>query len=261
MPDEPLPTEVITLLFTGIEGSNTLGKRDSESMRPAPAHHDALLRAVVIDHCDHVIKTIGDGLHAVFRRAASSLSRPRLGTGHLVYAARAIGHCRAPVDAGTIRPHLDTTKPSSTALRPLILVALAALALLGLAACRTEPQGPGPGFDPQTVALGEAVYQANCAACHGVNLEGEADWKMQNEDGSFRAPPHTAEGHTWHHPDAQLIEAIKQGGRRFERLNIGGTSNMPAYEDILTDEEIAAVLVFLKSRWPAEIQAAQQQSN
>lgn len=111
------------------------------------------------------------------------------------------------------------------------------------------------------IAVGETVYQNNCAACHGVNLEGEADWKIQNDDGSFRAPPHTADGHTWHHPDAQLIEAIEKGGSRLEGLNIGGTSNMPAYADILSDEEIRAVLVFLKSRWPDEIRLQQQQRN
>jgi mono/diheme cytochrome c family protein len=116
-----------------------------------------------------------------------------------------------------------------------------------------------PEISPEEVALGKNVYENNCATCHGVNLEGEADWKQQNEDRSFRAPPHTADGHTWHHPDGQLIEAVMEGGARFEGLNIGGSSNMPAYADLLTDKEIKAVLAFIKSTWPDDIRSIQWQ--
>ncbi len=118
---------------------------------------------------------------------------------------------------------------------------------------------PLPELDPEQVALGETIYAQNCAACHGANLEGEANWQKQNEDGSFRAPPHTAEGHTWHHSDQQLLEAITLGGARFNDVNVGGTSNMPAFKDILTEEEMAAVLTYIKSHWPDDIRAAQWQ--
>ena len=30
-------------------------------------------------------------------------------------------------------------------------------------------------------------------------------------------------------------------------------SNMPAYEGVLSDEEIRAVLSYIKSRWPADV--------
>lgn len=116
---------------------------------------------------------------------------------------------------------------------------------------------PLPALDPAQLALGETVYAQNCASCHGENLEGEADWKRQNEDGSFRAPPHTAEGHTWHHSDQQLLEAIELGGARFDDVNVGGTSNMPAFAETLTDEEITAVLAYIKSHWPEDIRASQ----
>ena len=116
-----------------------------------------------------------------------------------------------------------------------------------------------PNLDPNEIALGETVYAANCANCHGANLEGEADWKIQNEDKTFRSPPHDATGHTWHHPDDQLIEAIALGGARFEGLNIGGTSAMPAFGEILTDEEITAVLTYIKSHWPDDIRVIQWQ--
>ena len=116
-----------------------------------------------------------------------------------------------------------------------------------------------PTFTSAEIALGETVYVDNCASCHGVELEGEADWKQQNEDGSFRSPPHSAEGHTWHHADSVLIEAIKEGGVRYEEMDIGVTSNMPPFSGTLTDEEITAVLNYIKSTWPKDIHALQWQ--
>ena len=95
-----------------------------------------------------------------------------------------------------------------------------------------------------------------CAECHGANLEGEPNWKEQNADDTFRAPPHDETGHTWHHGDRQLIDAILHGGERLPD-NIGGTSEMPAYEAVLTMEEIHAVLAYIKSSWPDNIREAQ----
>jgi S-disulfanyl-L-cysteine oxidoreductase SoxD len=138
---------------------------------------------------------------------------------------------------------------------------------LALTACQNDgsspvrpgdpnPPPPMPTLDPDAVALGQQVYAQYCAACHGANLEGEADWQSQNEDRSFRAPPHDADGHTWHHSDEVLVEAIQLGGARLPD-NIGGTSNMPAYDDILTDEEILAVLAYIKRSWPDNIRQIQ----
>lgn len=114
-----------------------------------------------------------------------------------------------------------------------------------------------PTPEMAAINLGEAVYAANCASCHGANLEGETNWKIQNEDKSFRAPPHDTSGHTWHHGDSTLLEAIRLGGRRLEELNIGGASNMPAFAGVLTDEEITAVLTYIKSTWPEDTRTLQ----
>lgn len=115
---------------------------------------------------------------------------------------------------------------------------------------------PLPALDPAAVAQGKVVYDQHCATCHGVNLEGQPNWQEPNPDGSFRAPPHDASGHTWHHSDALLIETIRLGGMRLPP-EIGGRSDMPAFGQTLTDEEIAAVLAYIKSAWPADIRAAQ----
>lgn len=134
------------------------------------------------------------------------------------------------------------------------------LLVIGTAACAgaQDMQGMSAMPDAASIAAGREIYAEHCVACHGANLEGEADWKQQNPDGSFRAPPHDDSGHTWHHSDAQLIAAVREGGARLP-ADIGGTSNMPAYATLLTDEQIVAVLTFIKSTWSAESRAYQQQ--
>ncbi|MGB3713135.1 MAG: cytochrome c [Candidatus Promineifilaceae bacterium] len=109
---------------------------------------------------------------------------------------------------------------------------------------------------PNEIAVGQEVYAENCAECHGENLEGEADWQQQNEDNSYRSPPHDISGHTWHHGDRVLIESIELGGTRLPD-NIGGSSNMPAFGASLTEEEIKAVLTYIKSAWPEDIRGLQ----
>ena len=110
--------------------------------------------------------------------------------------------------------------------------------------------------DSTTLELGATVYATNCANCHGANLEGQADWKTPNEDGTWKAPPHDESGHTWHHPDDYLLDRIYNGTEGLDAA-MQADSNMPAYKDMLTDEEITAVLEFIKSQWPDDIKAAQ----
>ncbi len=111
---------------------------------------------------------------------------------------------------------------------------------------------------PAVVELGERVYAENCAACHGVNLEGEPgfDWRQKKPDGTFPAPPHDKTGHTWHHPDTLLFTYTANGGQVF--LGDTGTSGMPAFADVLTFQEIEAVLVYIKSTWPEAIRERQR---
>ncbi|PIW28763.1 MAG: cytochrome C [Rhodospirillales bacterium CG15_BIG_FIL_POST_REV_8_21_14_020_66_15] len=105
--------------------------------------------------------------------------------------------------------------------------------------------------DAQTVAAGEAVYKEYCAQCHGPNLKGQADWRERLPSGRLPAPPHDRTGHTWHHPDAQLFDLTKRGPAAV----VGGDyeSDMPAYAGTLTDDEIVAVLSYIKSTWPPAV--------
>lgn len=108
------------------------------------------------------------------------------------------------------------------------------------------------------LALGKTTYAENCASCHGENLEGQDNWKEQNEDGTFKAPPHDEDGHTWHHNDDYLLNRIRYGVQELDP-SMQAQSNMPAYAETLSDEEIDAVLGYIKSTWSPRIQELQAQ--
>lgn len=137
-----------------------------------------------------------------------------------------------------------------------LLVGVGAAAYFLLSA--GSPAADGLVVDPDDraqVALGQRLYAVHCAACHGRNLEGEANWRKPLPDGSLRAPPHDRTGHTWHHPDQVLFAYTKLGGAKLMRGAV--KSNMPGFEGTLSDREIAAILAFIKSRWPKEIRERQ----
>ena len=69
----PLPSGTVTFLFTDIEGSTRLWETQREAMTAALARHDALLRQCIEAHGGYVVKTLGDGVHAVFVTASNAL--------------------------------------------------------------------------------------------------------------------------------------------------------------------------------------------
>jgi class 3 adenylate cyclase len=64
-----LPSGTVTFLFTDLEGSTRLWEEHRDAMQSALARHDAVLRSAVESHGGRVVKTTGDGLHAVFGTA------------------------------------------------------------------------------------------------------------------------------------------------------------------------------------------------
>lgn len=115
----------------------------------------------------------------------------------------------------------------------------------------TGPAGP----DAARLALGRQVYDGYCAACHGADLEGQVNWRRRGADGFLPAPPHDATGHTWHHPDEQLFAITKHGTAALAGADYKTT--MIGFGDQLSDDEIGAVLDYIKSRWPADIRRRQ----
>ncbi len=96
---------------------------------------------------------------------------------------------------------------------------------------------------------GEALYNANCRSCHG----GATGGQMMDIP-----PPHNANGHTWHHPDCQLIDIVLNGsgemGEMMRRM-MGvpeDTPRMPAFKGKLTEEEVEAILTYIKTWWTEE---------
>lgn len=119
---------------------------------------------------------------------------------------------------------------------------------------RTGSGGANPD-DVAQVAQGRAVYEAQCAACHGADLEGQPEWRVRLPNGRLPAPPHDANGHTWHHPDKVLFEITRDGLAALAPQ--GYESDMPAFRAKLSDAEIWAAIAYIKSRWPSEIRERQ----
>lgn len=104
---------------------------------------------------------------------------------------------------------------------------------------------------------GRELYVTYCASCHGINLEGQPNWRQPLPNGSMPAPPHDATGHTWHHPDAFLFQITKEGGQSVAPQ--GYISGMPGFGHVLSDGQIWMVLEYIKSSWPPDVQEFQRQ--
>jgi mono/diheme cytochrome c family protein len=134
-----------------------------------------------------------------------------------------------------------------------------ALCALGVVAFVFYPRlQSGVGADPfdlEQVEIGRKLYATACASCHGVNLEGQPNWRSRLTSGGLPAPPHDESGHTWHHPDELLFRLTKLGPKAYNDPSI--VSNMPAFGGQLSDDEIWAVLAYIKSKWPTEIRNRQ----
>lgn len=132
----------------------------------------------------------------------------------------------------------------------LLLVAVASGAAAG---CGTgEPSADEAAALPAGEAgqrSGTQIFAAVCATCHGEQGEGANDWKVRGEDGRLPPPPLNGDGHTWHHADGVLYRIVRDGGATF-----GAGSNMPAFGETLTREEIIAVLEYIKTLWAGKTQ-------
>lgn len=127
--------------------------------------------------------------------------------------------------------------------------------------CAVTACTEGPRADPSNasqVASGQAIYAANCASCHGANLEGQQDWKSRKPNGRMPPPPHDDTGHTWHHPD-DILFGITKLGVAPPYAPPGYESDMPGFGQKLTDQQIWDVLAYIKSRWSSRAQQAQAQ--
>jgi mono/diheme cytochrome c family protein len=147
-------------------------------------------------------------------------------------------------------------RASLLVLGPAVLLGAGLIAYLIV----TRDTGQADPGDQAQVARGMEIYARHCAACHGEELEGQPDWRIRMANGRLPAPPHDGSGHTWHHPDAALFGITRQGLIP-PYAPEGYQSDMPGFAGTLTDADIWAVLAFIKSRWPEEMQKFQQDIN
>ena len=140
----------------------------------------------------------------------------------------------------------------------LLGVAFAFLVIAVAATLWFEEKSPADPDNTQQVAHGKSVYAQYCMVCHGARLEGQPNWQEKLASGRMPAPPHNASGHTWHHPDSVLFGITKHGLVPGKYAPPGYQSDMPAF-GMLSDEQIWAVLAYIKSSWPPDIREAQRE--
>ena len=125
------------------------------------------------------------------------------------------------------------------------MLVLSPLALFFIACTSTESSNGSAGPSQATLESGRVLYAASCQICHGDRAGvGRAPL----------APSHGPQGHTWHHPDGQIMEIILDGTNVL-RENMGLPSSameMPPFKGILTTAEAEAILSYIKMGWTQE---------
>jgi mono/diheme cytochrome c family protein len=140
-----------------------------------------------------------------------------------------------------------------------LMLVVGVLFLVKTSVLRPTPVRLLPG-DAKVLARGETIYRDRCSVCHGQQLEGQPEWRTRRADGLLPAPPHDETGHTWHHADDLLFRITKYGlGAAINDTTY--KSSMPAFEATLSDDEIIAVLSWIKSSWPPSVRAHNDEIN
>lgn len=127
-----------------------------------------------------------------------------------------------------------------------------------LAACSTQSDTERfIATNPEAYEQGQQIYVQSCAACHGLTGVGQFPDAPAQRDatGRYGAPPHDENGHTWHHDDDLLYQIVREGGMG----NPEDFYPMPAFGEQLSDEQIEAVIFYIKGFWTEEQRQRQQQ--
>ncbi|WP_425091669.1 c-type cytochrome [Tropicimonas sp. S265A] len=126
-----------------------------------------------------------------------------------------------------------------------------------------SPALAGHELENRDISAGQLLYSTHCAACHGVDLEGQPNWQTPNSDGTMPAPPHDETGHTWHHDNQLLFDYTRMGGQEvLTALGVDSVkSGMPGFSDVMTDDDIWNVLAYIRSTWPDRVKEIQSMRN
>ena len=114
--------------------------------------------------------------------------------------------------------------------------ALVVVIVVGVVLFGNTPQDgeAGTGIspqDPELVAAGEILYQANCATCHGTDLRGTATGPSHL---SIVYEPN-------HHGDIAFVLAAKNGVQA-HHWSFGNMAPVPG----LSDDDLAAIVAYVR---------------
>jgi mono/diheme cytochrome c family protein len=101
-------------------------------------------------------------------------------------------------------------------------------------AARAAPAAPA-----RSLALGEQVYGRHCADCHGARGEGVA----------LAYPPLAGSRAVHMETTANLVQVVLRGGYAPATAGNPRPFGMPPFQMVLNDEEVAAVLSYIRSAW------------
>ncbi len=111
---------------------------------------------------------------------------------------------------------------------------------------KAKQAGTGRWYTIAQKERGLKVFAKNCASCHGAQAQETVDWKTPTASGHYPPPPLNGTAHAWHHPLSVLKMVIREGGKP-----MGGV--MPAWGEVLSEEEITAAIAAFQSYWTDEV--------
>ncbi len=121
-------------------------------------------------------------------------------------------------------------RPAETAATAFAIVAIITLIAVRVSTGVSSANSSTP-VPADVLAVGTALYQNSCATCHGADGEGAVQ-------PGIPAPPLDGSAHSWHHSDSQIIGLMRDGG-----------AQMPAVGAAWSDDEVEAVIAYVKTRW------------
>ncbi len=120
-----------------------------------------------------------------------------------------------------------------SAIRSRAIAILAAGLIFAGCGSGSDPGSGIPPQDPETVARGGVLYEAQCASCHGSDLRGT---DLGPSHLSIVYEPN-------HHADIAFFLAVSRGSRA-HHWSFGNMEPVPG----LTDEDVAAIVAFVREQ-------------
>ena len=106
-------------------------------------------------------------------------------------------------------------------------------------------------FSVESISRGAAVFQRNCAECHGPEAQGHPGWTPPTKAGAKKdyvvAPPLNGTGITWRRTRNDIKNIIKQGVVK------DNVPVMPAWVGRVDEQELDDVVTWFQALWPPEV--------